>query len=188
MQKVIWKKLFLSIFALVVGLTVFGAQAFAANNYCSLPPSAKKTDNYNHYCIDCASNNSSTPTTAPNNSSSNNSASNNSVANNGPTPTAVNNVSNGCVNPGATICTSANCDLIGHWLNPAINVLAGLVGIAVVIGIIIGAVQYSASAGDPQGVAKAKGRIMSAIIAFIAFAFLYVFLQWIVPGGIFNKG
>ena len=94
---------------------------------------------------------------------------------------------NGCSNPAATgKCGSNNCDLIKTYLNPAINLISGLVGIIVVIGVIIGAVQYASSAGDPQKAAKARGKIAKSLIALIAFGFLYFFLQWIVPGGIFN--
>jgi len=63
------------------------------------------------------------------------------------------------------------------------NVLSALVGIVVVISIIIGGIQYSASSGDPQAASAAKKRIINALLALVAFGFIYAFLQWVVPGG-----
>ena len=99
-----------------------------------------------------------------------------------------NSNSSGCSNVNATNCNANNCDLIKAYLNPAVNLLSGLVGIVVVIGIISGAIQYSASAGNPQAAAKGRSKISNSVIALIVFAFIYAFLQWIVPGGIFNGG
>ena len=76
--------------------------------------------------------------------------------------------------------------LIHNYVNPFINFLAIAVGIIVTISIVVGGIQYSASADDPQKVAKAKDRIINAIIALLAFLFLYAFLQWLVPGGFLN--
>jgi hypothetical protein len=86
---------------------------------------------------------------------------------------------------GSGSCTN-NPDLIALYLNPAINLFSGLVGVVVVTSIIAGGIQYSSSAGDPQRAAKARGRISNAIIALIAYAFLYMFLQFIIPGGLFK--
>jgi hypothetical protein len=77
-------------------------------------------------------------------------------------------------------------DLVALYLNPAINLFSSLVGVVVVISIIVGGIQYSMSAGDPQKAARAKGRIMNALIALVAYAFLWAFLQFIVPGGVFH--
>jgi len=79
------------------------------------------------------------------------------------------------------------CDLFKKYLNPTINLLSALVGLVVVGSVIVGAIQYSASAGDPQKAAKAKGRIMNSVVALVAFIFLFAFLQWLIPGGILNK-
>ena len=80
---------------------------------------------------------------------------------------------------------SAECKIFKDYLIPAINLLTGAVGILVAIMIIAGGIQYSASGGDAQGVNAAKKRIANAIFALLAFAFLWSFLQWIVPGGVF---
>ncbi|HEX8227373.1 MAG TPA: hypothetical protein VF572_05910 [Candidatus Saccharimonadales bacterium] len=77
----------------------------------------------------------------------------------------------------------ANCNIISKYLNPFIRVLTVMVAIAVVIGIIVGGIQYSSSAGDPQKAAAAKDRIRNSIIAFIFFLFLYALLRFLIPGG-----
>ncbi len=66
----------------------------------------------------------------------------------------------------------------------AINFLSVGVGVIVVIMIIIGGIQYSAAGGNPQAVQAAKSKIANAIIALVAYIFLFAFLQWVVPGGI----
>jgi hypothetical protein len=87
--------------------------------------------------------------------------------------------------PSSASCNSSGCDLITEYLQPAINLLAGVVGIIVVISLIMGGIEYSTSEGDPQKSAKAKRRIANTLFALIAFFFLYAFLQFLVPGGIF---
>ena len=56
-------------------------------------------------------------------------------------------------------------------------------GLIAVISIILGGIQYSASEGDPQKASKAKNRIVNTIFAIFAYALLYGFLQFLVPGG-----
>jgi heme/copper-type cytochrome/quinol oxidase subunit 2 len=81
------------------------------------------------------------------------------------------------LNPGS-------CKILDYLLTLT-NVLAALVGVVVVGMIILGGIQYSSSGGDPQKVSAAKKRIFNAVIALVTFIFMYSFLQWIVPGGIF---
>ncbi len=76
------------------------------------------------------------------------------------------------------------CDLISKYLQPFINFLAALVGVVVVISVVIGGIQYSTSAGDPQKASAARARIRNAIIALITFIFLYGLLNFLIPGGI----
>jgi hypothetical protein len=85
----------------------------------------------------------------------------------------------------ATVCNSSGCDLIARYVNPAINILSVLFGLILVISIILGAVQYITSEGDPQKSSSAKNRITNAVLAFFAYALLYGFLQFLIPGGIF---
>ena len=82
-------------------------------------------------------------------------------------------------------CTSiSKCDLITQYVNPMINFLSALVGVAVVISIVIGGIQYSSSAGDPSKASAAKARIRNAIIALIVFVLLYAMINFLIPGGL----
>lgn len=72
------------------------------------------------------------------------------------------------------------------YLLPAINLLSAAVGIVSVAMIIYGGIEFSSSGGDPQRVASAKDHITNAIIALVAFLFLWAFLNFIIPGGLMN--
>lgn len=89
-----------------------------------------------------------------------------------------------CKDASIETCVKEN-PIVKSVINPLINLLAALVGVAVTLMIIVGGIQYGSSGGDPQAVANAKQKIKNAIIALLAFAFMWSFLQWIVPGGIF---
>lgn len=75
-----------------------------------------------------------------------------------------------------------DCSVFKRYLNPLIQLLVSLVGIAVTIGIIMGGIQYATSAGDAQKAAAAKLRIRNAILALIGFFFLYAFIKFLTPG------
>jgi hypothetical protein len=82
--------------------------------------------------------------------------------------------------------TGMQC-IFTKYVNPFVKFFAALVGVAVVISVIWGALLYQSSAGDPGKVAAAKGKIYQAIIALVIFLFLMAALQWLIPGGI-NAG
>lgn len=87
-----------------------------------------------------------------------------------------------------TNCAGGNCInnnylvIMAKW---AINILSALVGVVVVAVIVFAGIEYSSSAGDPGRVAAARSRIINAVIALVAYMFLYVALQWLIPGGLF---
>lgn len=83
-------------------------------------------------------------------------------------------------------CKDANsCSLTAKYINPIINkFLVPLAIIAVIIGIIWGAITYITSGGDPQRVALGKNRITKALLGLLAFIFLYAMLNWLIPGGL----
>lgn len=91
-----------------------------------------------------------------------------------------------CGDP-ATNCNKNNCDLIAEYINPFISLLAAAFGTIAVISIILGGIQYITSEGDPQKTASSKRRITNTIVALIAFLFLYAFLEFLIPGGVFNR-
>lgn len=71
-------------------------------------------------------------------------------------------------------------------LNDIVNFLSAGVGIVVVGNIIIGGIQYTTSGEGSEGIKKARQRISNSALALVAFLFIYAFLQWIIPGGVFG--
>lgn len=71
-------------------------------------------------------------------------------------------------------------------LNTVVNFLGAAVGVIVIGTIIVGGIQYSLAGDSPDALGKAKKRILNGLVALAAFIFVYSFLQWIIPGGIFN--
>ncbi len=74
---------------------------------------------------------------------------------------------------------------IVNWLQITINVLSASVGVIATIMVIVGGIQYMTAGPNPGAVTAAKTKIFNAVIAIVALVFMYSFLQWLVPGGIF---
>lgn len=78
-------------------------------------------------------------------------------------------------------------------INLIVNFLSIGVGVVVIAMIIIGGIQYIlagsdvASPGKPSAVAAAKQRIVNSLIALVAYLFIFAFLQWLIPGGLFDQ-
>lgn len=70
-------------------------------------------------------------------------------------------------------------------LATVLNIMTIIILPIITLVIIIGGVQYSMATGDPSKANAAKGRISNAVIALISYVFLYSFLQWLIPGGVF---
>lgn len=77
-----------------------------------------------------------------------------------------------------------NCKIL-LYLRIFINILSAMVGIVITAVIVIAGIQYSSAGNDPQKISSARNRIVNALLALVTFIFMYAFLQWIVPGGIF---
>jgi hypothetical protein len=75
---------------------------------------------------------------------------------------------------------------IYDWLTLFINFLSAIVGIIVVGSIIWAGIQYSSASADPQKVSAAKNRIKNAVLALVAYLFIYAFLNYLIPGGLFK--
>jgi hypothetical protein len=89
----------------------------------------------------------------------------------------------------STVTTSSHTGqgekcLVQKYIDPIVTVLAGLVGVFVVLSIIIAGIQYSAAGDDSSKVAAAKGRITKALIALLAFLFLLAFVKYLLPNGL----
>ena len=92
-----------------------------------------------------------------------------------------------CSDP-AVNCNSntTNCDLVQEFGVPAINLFSGAFGLIAVISLIMGGINYTTSEGDPKKISRAKIRIRNTIFAVVFYLFLYAFLNFLVPGGIFK--
>lgn len=75
---------------------------------------------------------------------------------------------------------------IVHDIQNIVNFLSIGVGIIVIIMIIVGGIQYSLAGDSADATGKAKTRITNALIALFAYLFIFAFLQWIIPGGLFG--
>lgn len=89
-----------------------------------------------------------------------------------------------CAPQNGDVTVSSKCNLFTKYINPIIKFLSALVSLAVVIGIIMGAIQHATSAGDSQKSANGKRKIQQALIALLVFIFLNAALQWLIPGGV----
>lgn len=85
---------------------------------------------------------------------------------------------------GVNACVKSNP--IIKDLNAIVGVLSGVVGVVVVGVIILGGIQYSMAGDKAEAVSAAKKRIINGLIALLAFMFIFAFLQWLIPGGIFK--
>lgn len=74
--------------------------------------------------------------------------------------------------------------LFKDYIVPAINILSGGAVALAAIFIVVAGIQYSAGRDNPQLVAGAKAKILNVLIGLIAYAFIYGFLQFIIPGGL----
>lgn len=86
-----------------------------------------------------------------------------------------------CTNPDE--CLREN-ELI-KFIKVAVNIMSALVGVVVTAMIVIGGIQYASAGGSPNATSAAKKRIFNAILALIAYLFLFVILEWLLPGGLF---
>ncbi len=82
-------------------------------------------------------------------------------------------------------CVTHN-KIITGVVQPVVNFLSALIGIIVVGVIITGGIQYSLAGGNPEAVSKARKRISNGIVALAIFIFLFAFVEWLIPGGVFK--
>jgi hypothetical protein len=67
-----------------------------------------------------------------------------------------------------------------------LNWLAIGVSIAVLGGVIYGAILYTTAAGNAEQTKRAIGAIRNAFIALVLYFAMWAFLNWLVPGGMFT--
>lgn len=86
------------------------------------------------------------------------------------------------------VCSKAGdaCSkFVDKYIDPFIVLLTALVGVFAVISYILAAIQYSAAQDDPGAVSKAKNRAFQTTLGLIGYFFLFAFLNWVIPGGLF---
>jgi len=83
-------------------------------------------------------------------------------------------------------CSNSGDEQITPLLITVLNWLAIGVTVAVVAGIIYGAILYTTSGGNAEQSKKAIGVIRSAIIALVLYFAMWALLNWLVPGGLFT--
>lgn len=104
-------------------------------------------------------------------------------------PTLANADECGAVDQGG-IKTSINIGCQGKG-NPIIDMVLAITrflsagaGIVCVASMIVGAIQFTASGGNPKATSDAVKRMASSAGALVFFLFIYAILNWIVPGGL----
>lgn len=86
---------------------------------------------------------------------------------------------------GVAVSVDVGCSGTGNpiydYLRGIIIFIGGAIGLAVVISIIVAGIQYSSSNGNPQNIAKAKERIINAIIGLLLYLFLAAIIRYLIP-------
>ena len=72
-------------------------------------------------------------------------------------------------------------------LNIVLQVLTYGVGIAGTFAIVIVGIQYMTAKDNAGQMAAAKTRLIAIVIGLAAYAVMWAFLQWLLPGGIFGN-
>jgi hypothetical protein len=76
---------------------------------------------------------------------------------------------------------TGGCDLVKKYANPLIATLSILVGLAVVIGVVWGGIEFATASNDPQKVGQAKRHIQNSLMGLVAYLLLFAFLEYILP-------
>ena len=86
------------------------------------------------------------------------------------------------------VCSAAGdaCSkFIDKYISPFVTLLTALIGVFAIISYILAAIQYSAAGDDPGAVNKAKNRAFQTTLGVLGYFFLFAFINYIVPGGLF---
>lgn len=85
----------------------------------------------------------------------------------------------------ASLCADDGSGIMG-LLGLIVSILAAGVGIVAVGGLVYAAILYTSAADDAAQTKKAKDMIANVVIGIVAFALMWAFLQFIIPGGVFG--
>ena len=85
------------------------------------------------------------------------------------------------------ICSKAeDSEAIFALLNFFLTILVALVGIVAISMFIWAGVLYASGDANSNRVAQAKTIMTNTTVGIIAFGLMYLALNWLIPGGIFN--
>lgn len=74
---------------------------------------------------------------------------------------------------------------IMQWLEFFINVLSVTILAGGSVMIAWAGIQYMSARDNAQAVQDAKNKIWNVVYGLLAYFFLYAFIQWLIPGGVF---
>jgi len=80
-------------------------------------------------------------------------------------------------------CPKGQC-IIDKYLQPAINLVSALVGIAVAASIIRNGIRYSTSGDNSQKVSEAKQGLVTAAFVLVGYFTFFAFMNYLIPGGL----
>lgn len=70
-------------------------------------------------------------------------------------------------------------------LHTAINIMTAGIGLLAVAGIVYASILYTSSGSSPDQAKQAIKIIQNVVIGLVAYLFMYSFLNYIIPGGVF---
>jgi len=82
-------------------------------------------------------------------------------------------------------CGSSN----SIWSIPEqiINIMAMGIGLVAVGGFVYGGMLYASASNDPSKISSAKKTIANVVIGLVLFVGMYSFIQYLIPGGLFDR-
>lgn len=109
------------------------------------------------------------------------------------TPTLAADTASCSVLPQA-ICDSSTADTqddpsksgIFQLLIWIMRIMTGVVGIAAIGALVYAGILYGSSSGQSAQITKAKTIITDVVIGLVAYGFMFIILNWLIPGGIFG--
>jgi len=88
-----------------------------------------------------------------------------------------------CANAKDPSCLANNPIVL--WITFFINLVSVLILVGASAMLVYAGVEYISAADNPQRVQAAKQHIINVIIGLVAYFFLFSFVQWLIPGGVF---
>lgn len=81
-------------------------------------------------------------------------------------------------------CVDANADQIQNFLFLIVRILVYGLGAAAVIGVVIAGILYLTARDNEQQAVVAKRRLFEIAIGLVAWALVFVVVEWLIPGGL----